>query len=146
MLERLEQPLAQKLAERTAGDHLDHPADDVDADAVVPSRARLKGQRKPREVLDRRFQRTSRVEELAPLVHFPDRRIADEMVGQSARVAHQIAQHDRARRIDQSAVRLPHFHAAERRDDISPAGRGACSAPPRAASSAPTQMIGFVIE
>jgi len=61
-----------------------------------------------REFVDGGFQRTFGVQQLGPLVHFADRGFVDEMVGQAAHMGHQIAQHDGAPRVDQTAVRLQH--------------------------------------
>ena len=55
--QRLEQAFAQENAERTAGNDLDHPGGDVDADAIAPARTRLEGERKPRQIVDGGFKR-----------------------------------------------------------------------------------------
>ena len=60
--QRLEQAFAQEDAERPAGDDLDHPGGDVDADAVAPARSRLEGEGKPRQIVNDGFQRMVRAQ------------------------------------------------------------------------------------
>ncbi len=60
--QRLEQAFAQESAKRTAGDDLDDPGGDVDADAIPPARSRLEGERKPRQIVNGGFKRMVGVE------------------------------------------------------------------------------------
>ena len=114
--ERLEQPLAEERAEPPAGDHFDHTGRDVDADAVLKARPRLEGERQPREVVDPLRQRAAGVQELALGAHPADRRIFQKVIGEAARMGHQIADRHRPDRIDQLAVRGEHFNADEGRN------------------------------
>ncbi len=54
--ERAEDPLGEELVERLPGGDLDHAAEDVGGDAVVPLRARLEQQRQRRPAVARRRQ------------------------------------------------------------------------------------------
>src|SRR5579884_2393015 len=91
---RGENALAQEIAERAAGNHFDQPADDVDAETVMPALARLEGEREAGEILDAVRQRAIRLEELSLVIESANRRVFEEMVGQPARMRQQIANGD----------------------------------------------------
>ena len=143
--QRLEQALAQEIAERSAGDDLDHPGGDVDADAVAPARPRLEGERKAREIVDRRLQRALGVEQLGRVVHLADGRILDEMVGETAHMGHQVADHDRATGSDQTPSASRTF-TAPKAGMYFASGSISRKRPSSSSVMSAVQTIGLVIE
>ena len=84
--QRFDQAFAEEIGERLPRNRLDHARGDIDADAVVPSRARLERKRIPREIVDCLGERNFRIYQLAVGVHAADRRILKKVVGQAAGV------------------------------------------------------------
>jgi hypothetical protein len=114
--ERLEQAIAQEVAQGLTREDLDQTGGHVDADAVVPARTRLEGEWDRREFVDQHVERTCRiVHDPGVAVHLRDGVVGHEVVGQAAGVAQQVADLHRARLVDEQAVVGQHLRRAERR-------------------------------
>ena len=102
--ERVEDALLQELAERLSGELLDQVALHVDADAVVPARARLGQERQVGQLVDHRLQGFVRVEDALLAVEPVDVVRGAEAVAQTARVRHQLGHRHRALGVHQARL------------------------------------------
>ena len=108
----------------------------------MPARTRLESQRELSEIVDRRLKRNPRIEKLRPPIRFAYQGVLEKMIGKTAGVGHQIAERDRARGIDQTAVDRQYLEPRERWNEL----RDGCGSEPfpdpsrRRSASGPTPI------
>ena len=94
-VERAEQTLMQDFTERSAFDDLEHAAQHIGGETVLPDFARLMHERKRGHCLDVFGQRPVCVHDVRRLGQLLDRRPPSEAVSEPRRVAHEILDGDR---------------------------------------------------
>ena len=132
-------------AERTAGDHLDHPGGDVDADAVAPARPRLKSERKPRQILNRRFKRALGVHQLGRVVHFAEQ-ASPRRNGRKGRSCASSGRAPGSGEPDRRDCRRPAYLHGPEGGMYLASGSMSLKRPSSSKVISATQMIGLVIE